>query len=369
MRKVLFMPFLQIPSGHHQVADALAHGLTQSDPNIQCEKIDILQYTFGKMESFISGIYLKWIHYLPEMYSKVYQLTVGGDENVTTKRFYHYELFFESAMETILAEKTPNVVVCTHALPSYILSRLKMKGTTNVTVINVYTDYFIHCLWGLEEIDYHFVPSNQLKQELVHRGVKENNIYVTGIPVHPLFYQNKKQIHEKDCKQVLVTGGSLGVGMLESFLQRLKEQDIHYYVLCGKNERLFNTVKKWGRTNITPIPYISDREKMNELYNMSDAIITKPGGVTISESLFKKVPIFVYHTLPGQEEFNFKHLNKLGLARDLQSWEREDSFEEELIHFFTQSSSVRHYFDQLEMYHSQINKTQPAEIIAHTMEK
>ena len=49
---------------------------------------------------------------------------------------------------------------------------------------------------------------------------------------------------------------------------------------------------------------------MNELYSMADAIITKPGGVTISEALKKGLPIFIHSALPGQEEINLKLIKK-----------------------------------------------------------
>lgn len=47
---------------------------------------------------------------------------------------------------------------------------------------------------------------------------------------------------------------------------------------------------------------------MNQLYNKADAILTKPGGVTISEALQKKLPILVHTSLPGQEEINLDYL-------------------------------------------------------------
>lgn len=53
-----------------------------------------------------------------------------------------------------------------------------------------------------------------------------------------------------------------------------------------------------------------NREKMNELYNLADAIITKSGGVTISEAINKKVHIFIHSVLPGQEEINLKYLQE-----------------------------------------------------------
>ncbi|YAR63655.1 hypothetical protein ACUIAK_14610 [Bacillus cytotoxicus] len=91
------------------------------------------------------------------------------------------------------------------------------------------------------------------------------------------------------------------------------ETSIHFYVLCGKNKKLYQKIQRLQREYIIPLPYITSREEMNKLYDLIDAIITKPGGVTISESLFKRKPIFIYHVLPGQEEINLQQLKKLGV--------------------------------------------------------
>ncbi|RCK12651.1 hypothetical protein DT075_09355 [Bacillus licheniformis] len=60
-------------------------------------------------------------------------------------------------MQQIIAEKKPDIVFCTHALPSYLLNRLKGQFP-DMKVVNVYTDFFVNRIWGREKIDYHFAP-------------------------------------------------------------------------------------------------------------------------------------------------------------------------------------------------------------------
>ncbi len=55
-KSILFLPFLQIPSGHHQVANALIDEILQIHPQIRCDKVDILAYSYGKIESLVSKI-------------------------------------------------------------------------------------------------------------------------------------------------------------------------------------------------------------------------------------------------------------------------------------------------------------------------
>jgi processive 1,2-diacylglycerol beta-glucosyltransferase len=184
----------------------------------------------------------------------------------------------------------------------------------------VYTDYFIHRFWGLDYIDFHLVPSYQMMAYLKQRGISDRKIYITGIPIHSKIKKQKQSpvYKKKPVSSVLISGGNLGVGGLEELLKNMEEvkspQQIQFYVLCGKNKKLYEKLKKIPKNNIIPYPYIRCREKMNDLYDQIDAILTKPGGVTISESLFKRKPIMIYDALPGQEEINLKQLKDLSLV-------------------------------------------------------
>jgi processive 1,2-diacylglycerol beta-glucosyltransferase len=362
MKKVLFMPFLQIPSGHHQVADTLIDGIKEIQPNIECEKVDILKYGYGFVEKFVSEIYIKWISHLPKIYSWIYKKSVCEDME-DSKRYRHYELLFLHVMREIVKEKSPDLIVCTHALPSYMLSQLKQKGVLQVPVVNVYTDFFINHLWGIEGIDLHFAPSKIMKEYLLRRGVEESRIYVTGIPVHPKLSANSTFVPHGDTLRFLVTGGNLGVGALDKLVEKMQEQQSQYYVLCGTNEKLYEHLCKINKPNIIPVPYIKSREEMDHLYSICDGIITKPGGVTISESLSKRIPIFVYHTLPGQEEMNLEQLRKLEVAKVLTTWEKKDTFEEDLISFFLDNEALQKYLNKVEEYHINKDPVNPAKVI------
>jgi processive 1,2-diacylglycerol beta-glucosyltransferase len=366
MKKVLFMPFLQIPSGHHQVADSLITGIKDIDPSIYCEKVDILHYGYGPIEKIVSKVYLKWIAHLPEVYSWIYRKSVCGEAKEEAQ-YKHYELLFLRVMRKIVSAKKPDLIVCTHALPSYMLSKLKQKGLLSTPVMNVYTDFFINDLWGVKGIDGHFVPSIRMKEYLLEKGVKEESIHVTGIPIHPTFLREMGTIvnvkeRNDNVRNFLVTGGNLGVGQMEKLVKKMQRGDIKYSVLCGRNEKLYKRLKRLNRPNIKPIPFINKREEMDRIYSTSDGIIMKPGGVTVSESLFKRLPIFVYHTLPGQEEMNLAQLKHLGIAYHLREWEEKD-FEQELISFYHNSNAQIQYNEGLNRYHANIEHHNPAEII------
>lgn len=317
MKKVLFFPLLKMPSGHHQVADAIATYLTNRNSQINCKKIDLLSAWNPFFESVITATYIEWITHFPKSYAWAYQKMAHTSK--TVRSYKYYEMLFERKMKQIVEEEKPDLIICTHAFPSYLLNRLKMKRKCSTPIINVYTDYFINDVWGKTEIDYHFVPSMKVKKELIERyDIKEKHIIVTGIPIAEEFERSDKLKPNDEKKRVLIAGGSIGMVNIISLLQHDPlDSNIEYVVLCGKNQKLFQAVTNMGSASIHALPYISSRKRMNDLYNRVDAIITKPGGVTISESLNKEIPIFVHSSLPGQEEINLTQLEEAGLVHQL----------------------------------------------------
>jgi processive 1,2-diacylglycerol beta-glucosyltransferase len=362
-RKVLFLPFLQMPSGHHHAANALMEGI--DCPEIKCEKVDILSYGYGKVESLVSSIYLQWIQSWPSLYNAIYKMSVYKNRD-KPKQYRLYEALFLPFMKRLIAEKRPDLIVCTHALPAYMLNCLKRKQRLSIPVINVYTDYFIHRFWGIEEIDYHFVPSKPMKEYLTTKGVKEERIFITGIPIHSRI--SKKRVRplqmKTDIFTVLIAGGNLGVGAIEKLIRRIvgikPPYKLQFIVLCGKNQRLYEKLTAMGKAHILPYSYIQCMEKMNQLYDRADAMITKPGGVTISECLFKRKPIFIYNALPGQEKVNLEMLLDLGLVYQLE----QEGIQEQILAVLQDAQRFQHYQNQIEDFHTLLYAKEPSEIIA-----
>ncbi|WP_017755464.1 MGDG synthase family glycosyltransferase [Calidifontibacillus oryziterrae] len=366
-KSILFLPFLQIPSGHHQVANAILEELINRNADICCEKIDILSYSYGKIESLVSNVYLKWIQLLPGTYNVIYQASVYKNLE-KNKQYRLYEALFLKSMQKLIKEKKPNLIVCSHALPSYMLNYLKGINELEIPVVNIYTDYFIHHFWGIEHIDYHFVPSHFMKQYLLRKGLNSDQIFVTGIPIHKKiqkYREKRNSLKSSSSFSCLITGGNMGVGAIEELVERIGEnRNIHFHVLCGKNEKLFSKLKKRNQSTITPLKYIECRKEMDELYDKSDAILTKPGGVTISECLFKRKPIFVYDALPGQEEINVKQLKKMRVIFDVRNWRKETKPVDELLYSFLMNKQIMERFEKsIDDYHKQIAIQEPYEII------
>jgi len=358
---VLFLPFMLIPTGHHHVADTLIEDVQKIDNKITTRKIDILSYSYGKMEKVVSQVYLRSIKLFPQMYHELYRY-LAYTQISKRKRHFHYEALFMHFFKQMMKENHPSIIFCTHCLPSNIASVLKQKQQLQAVTVNVYTDYFVNRVWGIRGIDYHFVPSLSVKEFLMELGVDENRIFMTGIPVHSSFLNSSKKKKETSTIHVLVTGGSLGVGAINQILPKNKPQtNLHYYVLCGKNETLYQQLVRQQSEHITPISYIQNKEEMNHLYDQVDAVVTKPGGVTVSECLMKRKPIFVYGALPGQEKINVEQLERLGVVIPLQL--KKDNIENQIMNYFSNKYVQSDYDDKITTYHQTLTKEPIPEII------
>lgn len=103
-------------------------------------------------------------------------------------------------------------------------------------------------------------------------------------------------------------------------------------------EHFENIVKNANKTSyIKVLPFTN---KVPELMNISSLVITKPGGLTTSESLISGLPMLIINPLPGQEEQNAEFLekNKIGI------WLRKnDNIKETLNNFINNDTQLNEF--------------------------
>ncbi|WP_049659728.1 MGDG synthase family glycosyltransferase [Bacillus sp. FJAT-27231] len=319
--KVLLLPLFRMPSGHHKAAEAIAGYLSNIKAEIEVKTVDCLSHFHSGIETVISNTYLKWINRKPALYSKFYHSFIysSNQKKHTSSRFSlcFWDNYLAWRMEKFIEEEQPDVIICTHCYPSKLLNYLKKRGKIHVPVVNVYTDFFMNDIWGKEYIDFHFVPHQEAKEQLIKRySLKQEQIFVTGIPVHPFFRKPSRSSSEGS---ILIAGGNSGLGNLKVLIEQLAAAPLQYSykVLCGHNKKLYEQVQSLQHEKIEAIPYTNCRKQMNQYYDEASAIITKPGGITITEVLEKSLPVFILDRLPGQEEINCHYLKEQHLVYEL----------------------------------------------------
>ena len=71
-------------------------------------------------------------------------------------------------------------------------------------------------------------------------------------------------------------------------------------------------MQKYNRNDDVAIFQYTTR--VPEFMNISDLVVTKPGGLTTTESLASQLPMVIINPIPGQEEENAEFLVENGIA-------------------------------------------------------
>lgn len=165
-----------------------------------------------------------------------------------------------------------------------------------------------------------------MKKYLMSKNIPESKIFATGIPISSRFLKeyNKKEILnefelEENKKNILFfAGGEFGLGKsktIQIFEDLVKNfNDIQVIAIAGKNLKMKiafeEIVSTYNKQNTVKV--LEYTNKVPELMSISDIVISKPGGLTTSESLASGLPMLIINPIPGQEEENAEFLEEKG---------------------------------------------------------
>jgi processive 1,2-diacylglycerol beta-glucosyltransferase len=215
-----------------------------------------------------------------------------------------------------LQRLAPDAVICTHPLPVCLMAELKRKGF-RIPLCTVLTDYDLHGYWTHSGVDLYCMPTNELANELRIRISNQAKILVTGIPISQSFLQKSACELQPDAgggKHILIMGGGLGIGVLPIVQELVGTDHLNRFtVVCGRNQVLFEELKERYR-DCPNIRIIGFTDRMHELMAESDLLVTKAGGLTISEALAMRLPMVLYIPSQGQEWRNGKLMVDRGAA-------------------------------------------------------
>lgn len=317
-------------SGHLSAASAIEQYIKEHYPNDKTLKIDCVEYINRSINKISTSAYKNIILKTPLLWGQVYKLLKNDailDITQFSNRFMAKKIF------KLFEDFEPDLVISCHPLGGQITAFLKSHKKTNCKLATVMTDFASHKQWliGKDYTDYFFVSNIEMKTSLISEGIFPNKIYVSGIPISPNFYKNydKESIYNslkilKNKKNIIFFGGgSLGLSsstnvqnILTSLLQATNES-YQIIIISGKNQKLYNEFQKAiTNTNHTSNTKLIDfTTQIPELLPITSFVITKPGGLTITECITSNVPVILINPIPGQEKENAQYIvdKKMGI--------------------------------------------------------
>jgi processive 1,2-diacylglycerol beta-glucosyltransferase len=313
-KKVLILS-AAVGAGHLRAAEALEKAFKSAGAAAEIKNIDVLNYTNPLFRRLYGKAYLEMVNAMPEVLGWMYDSLDKPWEN--ERRRLALDRLNAQPLVNLLKNEKPDLAVCTHFLPAEIISWLKAKGKISFPQAIVVTDFDAHAMWLCHHYEHYFVALDETRAHLAKIGIPAEKITVSGIPIDPLFAENKDKRAmrakfglDPERLTIMVSAGGFGVGNVEHLLQALAELQTPAQILaiCGRNEELKGKLEKLAREKLnnerlTFVPVGFTRE-MDEYMSASDLIVGKPGGLTTSEALAKNLVFVIVNPIPGQEERN-----------------------------------------------------------------
>lgn len=328
MKKRILIPYATYGSGHKSIANYIEKYFKSKNEDVEILSLDILQFStpvIGRLGQTVSEfLMLKQ----PLLWDVCYKLSDNLINSKITEKV-GMRLFKSKKLRKIVEDFNPDLTISTHFFGSSLIAYYNKKGFINSKLITIVTDYVAHELWlnSHRQSDYLVVCSNEEKRYLVNeRGINKNKIRTYGIPIFPQtdskFNKHKflgtLGLDNDKLTCVFFAGGGKGSTTTLPYIKRLlkKKLSLNLIFISGKNQKAEKKikyyVKKYDTKNCKVYGFANN---VPDLLQVSDFVITKPGGVQTTECLYFKKPMLMLRSSGGQENGNVKYMVKKGYGK------------------------------------------------------
>ncbi len=339
MKNILIF-YASYGGGHLNAAKSIYEFLQQHHSHYQIELIDCMKYVNKTVEKLTTVAYREAAKKAPWVWGRIYSESQKGPlAHISTRS----NKIMAIKLLRLLREKQPDLIISTHPFSSQMCSYLKRKGKITAKIATIMTDFAPHDQWlvGSDFTDFFFVANDKMKNYLVHKGIEKRKVFVTGIPLSDKFLQtyDRKSIltslnlQDEKPNILFFGGGEFGLGkskifeILDSLIQ--SSNDIQIIAIAGKNEKMKKKFEEIVEKNkvMNRVKVLSFTKQIPQLMSISDLVVTKPGGMTTTESLACGLPMLMINPIPGQEEENAEFLEskKVGI------WIKKEDYITEIL--------------------------------------
>jgi len=310
--------YTTVGAGHKVAAEAIYQQLKQQE-DVEVKIADALDFT----TSTFSRSYNQGYNFLITKMLWLWRLgffLLNSPIMLPAIKLFHLlqNVFFARPLRKYLEQEKFDCIVSTHFLPNDVAAYLKRRKKIKARIITSISDYDPERIWLNKGIDIYVVACDLTAKKMIKLGINKDKIIVTGIPTHKTFSIVKdKTIMRKnfslkpDLFTVLIATGSFGIGPIEKLIEKLSEFQL--LIVCGQNKQLYEKLKL---SNSEKVKIFSFVKNIDELMAMADIMITKPGGLSISEALVSDLPMIFFSPIPGQESKNIEILRRYGIGQN-----------------------------------------------------
>jgi processive 1,2-diacylglycerol beta-glucosyltransferase len=328
-KRVLILA-VRFGSGHWQAALALKKALVEAYPATEVDVVNYLAFAGWIFDVLTRLIYHDLMIRVPPLHRRFFNYTDRLTQDSLLQKWI--KTLGAPAFLLYLKRKTPDLIISTFPVPAAVVSWLKQHGLVNCPMVTVITDYTLHRMWIQPETDLYIAPNQAVAEELVWRGVLPEQVAATGIPIDPRFAGNVTRALSdllpdltealRGLPLVLVISGATSFGgELGRICRMLAEFPVPHVaaVLGVRWPKLRLNLRRAVSRGPNRVFIIGYTREVPLFMAAASCLISKAGGITVSEALAAEVPLIIYRALPCQEERNRDFLVREGMALSARS--------------------------------------------------
>ena len=320
MKKIAILT-LSVGSGHVRAAEVIQRVLSEDEPPVQAKTLDAVRLARAWFSKLYVQPYWWMLRHAPHLWRMLFEWRHRHRHSATAP-----DWVFRGGCARIfdhLQAFTPHLVIATEIGAAEIAALGKREGCFNAPVLAVQTDFQSEPPWVQREIDFYCVGSEEAKSELIAWGVSPNRVLACGIPIDPAFSfkYDKHEVRQalglaERQPVVLVMGGGMGPAPLHHIIQSLEVCGLPLQVLAvtGQDQAMKARLEGLRGKIALDLRVLGWTENVPELMAAADVLVTKPGGLTISEALTMGLPMVLTHPIPGPEERHVRYLERRRVA-------------------------------------------------------
>lgn len=307
MLRVLVL-FTSVGGGHRAAATAIVTELRKV-PDVQVEVCDVL--AFAPPWFAYDRAWSAFQQHGARAWDWLFDVTERGALDLDPVRLpLHAKLF--ARLDAYLETFRPTHLVCTHYLPAIAAARVapRIGARTIVTI----TDHLSHRAWVNRGIDAYCVADRQVARQVERRLAQLGEtaeVHVTGIPIARAAADPVQPVEPLGNRVLALLGGLPAADARAAIdaLAGIRDRAV-LRVLVGSAPAL----AAYAHAKLPGARIAARADGLLGAIDDADLVITKAGGLTVSECLARGRGMVLPFAAPGQERGNQRYAIDAGAA-------------------------------------------------------
>ena len=145
MKKKLLIAYASYGSGHKMAAQYIYDYFNKHQDKYEIRLLDVLDYSsiIAKIDKKFFNLNFKFKTTIP------FSFWFNVSNNLVVTKVFHKVLntLFKSNLKDYIIDFNPDILISTHFMPSYIVSKINKQYNKNTKIITIVTDYVAHAFW------------------------------------------------------------------------------------------------------------------------------------------------------------------------------------------------------------------------------